>query len=90
MNYLPLLLLLSLTPGPRRRWRRRPEVTRQKMPGRVFCGERACPALGCEAVVEPERTQVLEECQGRFAAQRGASPLTITIPLTTVSPEVSQ
>ncbi len=91
MNYLPLLLLLSLTPWPTPTMATTPRSNPSGNAGpRFFVVSGACPAFGCAAVVEPERTQALEERQGRFAAQRGASPLTITIPLTTVSPEVSQ
>ncbi len=54
------------------------------------CGERACPALGCEAAPKSGTS----ECQlkphrlewGCFATQRGASPLTTTSPVTTASP----
>ena len=45
-----------------------------------FCGERACPALGCEAAPGTNtasfQTERIVWPWGRFAAQRGASPLT--------------
>ncbi len=45
-----------------------------------FFGERACPALGCEAApgtnTAPFQTERIVWPWGRFAAQRGASPLT--------------
>ena len=46
----------------------------------LFCGERACPALGCEAAPGTNtasfQTERIAWPWGRFAAQRGASPLT--------------
>ncbi|WP_457292010.1 hypothetical protein, partial [Pseudomonas azotoformans] len=54
------------------------------------CGERACPALGCEAA--PFSLTAFYQMKlgawfwGRFALQRGASPLATTSLLTTTSP----
>ncbi|PSL93262.1 hypothetical protein C7U57_17365 [Pseudomonas sp. R9.37] len=54
------------------------------------CGERACPALGCAAAPKPF-TAVCQGTRagltwGRFAAQRGASPLATRSPLATGVP----
>ncbi|WP_348738055.1 hypothetical protein, partial [Pseudomonas rhodesiae] len=48
-----------------------------------FCGERACPALGCEAAPKPSASvcQIKTQCMkwGCFAAQRRASLLTTAL-----------
>ena len=51
-------------------------------PDKSPCGERACPALGCEAAPKPASTECLIHRDlvdwGCCAAQRGTSPLTTT------------
>ncbi len=51
------------------------------------CGERACPALGCEAAPKPAARECLIHRAllywGCYAAQRGASPLATTSSLAT-------
>ncbi len=54
----------------------------------VCCGERACPALGCEAPPIKKNAVYLTLLRawfwGCFAPQRGASPLATTGPLAKV------
>ncbi len=51
----------------------------------LVCGERACPALRCEAAPKPANAVLTGKMrrlgQGRFATQRGASPLATDKPL---------
>jgi hypothetical protein len=53
---------------------------------RAVCSEQACPALGCAAAPKPITAECLAngipQYWGRFAAQRRASLLTTTSPLT--------